>query len=211
RQTQNTKRTDNDDLAAPSQLDEHWRNVSLRIIEHFPNRRACHLVVGGDRLAVSAPGKHDHFVVHDERRSSHGPGKVLRLVVRENVLAPYDSAAVGIETAQLASGAERVDAALVPGRRRAWSIAGRVIEFSVPLLRPELAAVVYVVSRDDFLAATLFDRVRLAIGNDERSMSDANRLFPKHRQSVGRPVGGDTGFLVLTVPLRSAEVGPVVP
>src|SRR5690242_6981800 len=115
-----------------------------------------------------------------------------------------------IETTQLAGCAERIDSSVVPGWSGARTVAGRVGEFSVPFLRPEFAARVDVVSRYHFLAATLLDRVSLSIRDDERGMSDADRLFPEHGQAALGPVSGNGCFVILAIALWTTEVCPVV-
>src|SRR6201999_2233538 len=77
-------------------------------------------------------------------------------------------------------------------------------------LFPELASGGEIVSDDDFLLASLLDRVSLSLGDGERRVADADWLFPKRGQSIFRPRRRDWRFVISAVAFRTAEVGPII-
>ena len=138
----------------------------------------------------------------------HAPLEVGRAIVFEDVAAPDDLAARRVQTSQFAERAERVDAAVVIGRRRARSVAAhRLHELAFPHIGPQFAAGLDVVRGHDLFAAPLLDGEGAAAGHDERGVAEADRLLPELRQSASGPVGAND-FGASAVARGSAEVGP---
>lgn len=159
-------------------------------------------------MAVLTARQHDNGVVDDERRSPHAPIKIARAGVLENVRAPQRSACGGVERAELARGTERVQLAVMPGRRRARTDAAVVLpERGAPRVGPQLAAGQHVVSGGDFVMPALLDGEGVPTCDDERRVAAADRLPPQRLQR--RPVRANRPRGVVAVAARAAEVRPL--
>ena len=114
----------------------------------------------------------------------------------------------GVEHAQLAFRAQRIEAAFVVCRRRARTVAAhRFLEVRRPRVRPELAPAVDCVSRRNFLIPPLLDGERATLGDDKRGVAAADRLLPERAKSLTGPAGANRAC-VTAVALRTAEIGP---
>ena len=209
-QSDRPRRGDGDDLPAPGDGRQHRRRVCLDVVERMPGDLAAGAVVGRHRPAVRAAGLHHDQVVHDQRRTGHRPLQVVGAGVLEDVAAPQQLAGAGVQRAQLAGGAQRIQPSRVPGRRGARPrSAHRLLEMGVPGVGPQLAPGFCVVGRDHFLVAPLLDGERAPLRDDERRVAAADRLRPERVESLRGPVGAHGGLGVMPVAARAPEVGPV--
>ena len=168
RQAHRAARRHDQNLPNAAKRHEHRRGVPLFIVLRLPHDFAGGLAVGDDGTAARAAWQDDHFVVDNQGRGRHAPREVGRPVVGQDIPPPHQRAAARIEHAQLALGAERVDAPLVIRRRRARPIAAhRFLEVRRPAVRPQLTSAPRVVGRDHFLIPPLLDRERATIGDDK--------------------------------------------
>src|SRR5262249_27402588 len=99
------------------------RAVTVRPVAAGPLRRAGHGVVGLDRLVLGAAGEHSHEALHDERRRGERPRRRLGARVLGHLARPEALASGGVETVELALGAQRVEPAGVEGGRGARTVA----------------------------------------------------------------------------------------
>ena len=112
------------------------------VVQRFPDRCAGRLVVGHDRAATRAARAAQSTLSSTMSGEADMPQvRLAAPILGQDVPPPHERARRRIEHAQLAFGAERVDAPFVIGRRRSRAVAThRLLEARLPAVGPELAA-----------------------------------------------------------------------
>ena len=189
-------------------VDRHQmrRAVAAAARRADPARLAGGEVVGGERAGRGD----DDDVVDDQRRAREAPVRDLRAGVGRRVARPHDGAVAGVERVQDSGRAERVDAAVAEGRRRART--GAAIRLPEPgrvAVSPHRLAGGHLVAGDDLVVAALLLRVEEVAVDREGRPARSDRPAPELDRRRCRPVGLDPHAADDAVAIGSAKAGPV--
>ena len=124
-------------------------------------------------------------------------------------MAPDGCPLRGIECAQFALGAERVETTCVVRRRGARSVAAHALpEIGRPRVGPEFSSRLHVVGGSHFMIAALLDRERAAVGHDERRVSAAHWLLPQRREAFAGPRRANCAGHIPAIAVGATKIGP---
>src|SRR5262245_50500441 len=99
----------NDELPPAAELQNHRRAIAgLWSVERSPMLDPSLLIKTDNHRAVRPARQYYQLVAIDKRRPGHAPRRQLRSKIPGQILLPDDAPTRGLETKQMANGAQRI-------------------------------------------------------------------------------------------------------